>query len=108
MPHIVVHHSASVDVSALLPALHQTLSQQPTVDPASVKTRALSFDQAWVGQGQAPFVHIEVRLLQGRTPDILQVIKDALVHEAHGYLTVPPVVLTMEIVLMNPELYFKG
>jgi 5-carboxymethyl-2-hydroxymuconate isomerase len=108
MPHILVHHSDSVDVSALLPALHKTLSQQPTVDLSGVKTRSLSFDQAWVGQGQGPFVHIEIRLLQGRPSDILQNIKDALVHEAHRYLTVPPVVLTLEIILMNPELYFKG
>ena len=107
MPHLVVHHSRSVEVPSLLAALHHTLCHQPTIDPNAVKTRALSFDHVHVGQGTDPFVHLELRLLQGRTPETLAAIQKALVQTSGTHLA-PSVVLTMEIVLMDPALYFKG
>jgi 5-carboxymethyl-2-hydroxymuconate isomerase len=107
MPHLVVHHSRPVDITVLLPALHHGLCHQPTIDPNAVKTRALSFDHVYVGQGTDPFVHLELRLLQGRSPETLGAIRDALVQVSRLHLD-PAVVLTMEIVLMDPVLYFKG
>jgi 5-carboxymethyl-2-hydroxymuconate isomerase len=107
MPHLVVHHSRSVEAASLLPALHHALCHQPTIDPNAVKTRALSFDPVYVGQGTGPFVHLELRLLQGRSPETLGAIQNALVQVSRLHLD-PSVVLTMEIVLMDPALYFKG
>ena len=107
MPHLVVHHSRSVEVVSLLAALHHALCHQPTIDPNAVKTRALSFDHVYVGQGTDPFVHLELRLLQGRSPETLATIQKALVQTSGAHLA-PSVVLTMEIVLMDPALYFKG
>ncbi len=107
MPHLVVHHSDSVGVASLLSALHQALSHHPTVDANAVKTRALSFQKAYVGQGADFFVHLELRLLQGRSAEILDAIKKTLVQVCQSHLD-PAVVLTMEIVLMDPVLYFKG
>ncbi len=107
MPHLVVHHSRSVEVVSLLAALHHALCHQPTIDPNAVKTRALSFDHVYVGQGTDPFVHLELRLLQGRSPETLGAIQKALVQTSGAHLA-PSVVLTMEIVLMDPVLYFKG
>ena len=107
MPHLVVHHSRSVEVVSLLAALHHALCHQPTIDPNAVKTRALSFDHVYVGQGTDPFVHLELRLLQGRSPETLGAIQKALVQTSGAHLA-PSVVLTMEIVLMDPALYFKG
>ena len=106
MPHLVVHHSASVEVASWLPTLHHALSYQDTIDSRAVKTRSLSFESACVGQGNAPFVHLEVRLLQGRRPETLKVIQNALVQVCQSHLD-PVVVLTLEIVLMDPLLYFK-
>jgi 5-carboxymethyl-2-hydroxymuconate isomerase len=107
MPHLVVHHSRSVEAASLLPALHHALCHQPTIDPNAVKTRALSFDHVYVAQGTGPFVHLELRLLQGRSPETLGAIQNALVQVSRLHLD-PSVVLTMEIVLMDPALYFKG
>ena len=107
MPHLVVHHSRSVEVASLLAALHHALCHQQTIDPNAVKTRALSFDHVYVGQGTDPFVHLELRLLQGRSPETLGAIQKALVQTSGAHLA-PSVVLTMEMVLMDPVLYFKG
>ncbi|MFM7621713.1 MAG: 5-carboxymethyl-2-hydroxymuconate Delta-isomerase [Alphaproteobacteria bacterium] len=106
MPHLVVHHSGSVQVSALLADVHHALCHQPTIDPNAVKTRALSFETAYVGQGKNPFLHLEIRLLQGRSPETLSIIQKALIQACRPHLN-PSVVLTSEIVLMDPVLYFK-
>ena len=107
MPHIIVHHCHTINVDNLLPQLHNTLGQQQTIDINAIKTRGLPVSGALVGDNtNATFVHVEIRLLSGRTSDTLNKIKNSMVQTAKDNIA-KDTVFTLEIVEMNPDLYHK-
>jgi 5-carboxymethyl-2-hydroxymuconate isomerase len=69
MPHIIVEHTKEINVSNLLPKIHNIVIASGLFDPAAIKTRNLAYDNIlWGAQAeQSDFIHISVKILTGRT-----------------------------------------
>ena len=73
MPHIIVEHTKDVaDIPTLLNDLHYNLAGQETVVLDAIKTRSIAVDYVIVGaQATESMVHIAVKLLPGRSDELL-------------------------------------
>ncbi|MEM7680176.1 MAG: hypothetical protein AAF182_04160 [Pseudomonadota bacterium] len=76
MPHIIVEYTdilaPSLDVAKLLAGLHKNLSERETIKLEAIKTRAFPVQYCVVGTGadHDKMVHINLRLLPGRSDDL--------------------------------------
>ena len=91
MPHIIIEHDSktkeSVDLKALATCLHNTLAAQETVRLEAVKTRTLEIDNVTVGAGEHnEMLHVEVKLLEGRSVELKEQMALALFNEASNFL----------------------
>ena len=83
MPHVIVEHSSDMDVKALLPELHQLVAGFESVKPEAVKTRAQTYGFHTVaGDNHTSFIHIEFRLLEGRSVELKRSFNETLFRTA--------------------------
>lgn len=116
MPHLYLTTSAdlveNVDVPDILEALVAEFSQIESVKPEAIKAYH-SLQNTWVmGKGAPPgFAHLEVKLLTGRSPELLQQIADRLYGELRSRfassLQSSEVSLTLEVTEMHSSTYRK-
>ena len=84
MPHLVLDHAADIaqlmDIPVLLKDLSRRLGGIETFDLAAVKARAQSFDIYTVSAKgpEVPFVHLSVNIMEGRTPEIIAQVREAM------------------------------
>lgn len=102
MPHIIIEHCAetekSTDLKKLAQKLHQTLAAQESIKIESLKTRTLLTQNVQVGDStQVNFLHITVKLLQGRSEELRKVMAQRLFDQAHKMLS-QPTSLSVEVV----------
>ena len=107
MPHVIVEYSAnvedSVEIGALLSDLHQTMIESGLAEIAALRTRAERRDQYQVADGNPKnaFVHIVIRMREGRAKDALQKLGEKLLETANKRLdrayAAHPLALTIEI-----------
>ena len=117
MPHLTLEYTENVSQGIrpgeLLPQLHEVLAREAGVDFGNCKSRAIRRDDYCIGQGEArqAFVHLEIRVLEGKSPEIKMAIgeRSLAVLEEHLGLSAAElnVQLTVEIVDMQREGYFK-
>ncbi len=116
MPHLTIEYSANLPhypEAETLTALNATLCAHPQVqDEADLKTRFIVADSFEIGIAPAnrAFVHAQLRLLAGRTPEAKKELSDriaAVLRERtprpHGVM----VQLSVEIVDMDRGSYAK-
>lgn len=113
MPHIVLEYSdtlttqQSFDVPSTLQKLHTTLAALPTFKIEDIKSRAVSYSVFGVADDTSRgFIHIELRLLAGRSAEHLEAAKNALLDVAEKALP-ENCTLTIELREMVRELYEK-
>jgi 5-carboxymethyl-2-hydroxymuconate isomerase len=102
MPHIIIEHDKETkdkaDLSKLSSALHQTLSEQETIKLESIKTRTIEIDNVLVADGSNnKMLHVEVRLLSGRSVELKETMANAVYNEAQKYLEGIECMLTVNI-----------
>jgi len=117
MPQLVLDYSGNVrqqvDFHRLFLGLHQVLADTAGVDVAACKSRAMRRDAFAVGEGGAgqAFVHLEVGLLSGRTPeqkrDIAAVCLDVLALHYAESLEALDLQITVEVRDMDRPGYAK-
>jgi 5-carboxymethyl-2-hydroxymuconate isomerase len=117
MPHLVLEYSdnlsQAVDWQQLLLDLHGVVAETAGVDVGACKGRALPQATFLVGRGGAStaFVHLELRLLAGRTPDEKRVVSAACMDVLARHLARPleafDLQLTVEVRDMEPGSYQK-
>ncbi len=116
MPHLTVEYSrnlAGFPEAQVLTELNQTITASPEIaDEADLKSRCVVLDSYAVGTApaQRAFVHAQLRLLAGRTPEAKQdfseriaVVLRRLTPRPTGML----VQLSVEIVDMDRPSYIK-
>ena len=92
MPHIIAEYSSNLedtlDVQALVDALHQVMIDSGLADIAAIRTRAERRDLYRIADGspQNGFVHIISRLRIGRSKEQLQKLADGLLAAADRML----------------------
>lgn len=71
MPHLIIEYAAALeqdtDIKTLVDAAFTAADQSGLFTPADIKVRALPFHAYTTGGTDQPFVHVEVKLLSGRS-----------------------------------------
>jgi 5-carboxymethyl-2-hydroxymuconate isomerase len=117
MPHLFADYSnnlVGLNEQTLLEKLNAVVCVHATVaDEADLKSRIAAVQQFRVGTqpAQRGFVHVQLRLLAGRTPEIKKELSDALAAVLRAEVPQPAgvmVQLSVEIVDMDKGSYYKG
>ena len=116
MPHLVIEHSANLGplpVGDLLPALNRSLTASPAIlDESDLKTRVVAVDTFRIGnQGEGrAFVHAQLRLLAGRTPEARRDLAQRIAAALREFVPRPAgvdVQLSVEVLDMDRDSYVK-
>ncbi len=116
MPHLIVEHSANLGelpLNDLLPALNRSLTASPEIlDETDLKTRVVAVDQFRIGNqaDQRGFVHAQLRLLSGRTPEAKRDLTERIAVVLRQFVPRPTgvlVQLSVEVVDMDRGSYVK-
>lgn len=116
MPHLVIEHSANLGqlpIAELLPALNRELTASPEIlDEADLKTRVVAVDQFRIGNESdaRAFVHAQLRLLSGRTPEAKRELSERIAVVLRRFVPRPAgvlVQLSVEVVDMDRGSYVK-
>ena len=117
MPHLTVEYSANLPhypEAETLTALNATLCAHPEVqDEADLKTRFIVADSFEIGTAPAQrgFVHAQLRVLAGRTPQAKKELSDAIAAVLRERTPRPPgmaIFLSVEVVDMDRGSYVKA
>ena len=116
MPHLTIEYSANLPhypEAETLTALNAALCAHPQVqDEADLKTRFIVADSFEIGIAPAnrAFVHAQLRLLAGRTPEAKKELSDLIAAVLRERTPHPPgmlVQLSVEVVDMDRGSYVK-
>lgn len=117
MPHLVLETCGEVlsesQIQALLEDLVEEFSGIESVSPGAVKARWLSTTRWQMGEGAPPaFVHCEVRVLSGRSPELLAQMKDqvyeCMLHHVKEPVEKGWIALSVEVRTMDKNGYRKS
>jgi 5-carboxymethyl-2-hydroxymuconate isomerase len=115
MPHLTLEYTADLlpDIASreLFGRLHHILADAGGIDIANCKSRAFGLDVflAGDGTGDQSYVHLDVRILEGRAPDAKAAMGQGLLDAVrHAYAVAGrPVQVTVEVRDMAQACYFK-
>ncbi len=110
MPHIIVEYedklAKSVDISAILQAIHHAIADSGLFKANQIKTRAYPFHDHTNAGSHNPYIHIQARIKSGRDADnkkqFAQIILAGL-----KQLSIPASVITVEVIDMDRASYGK-
>ena len=84
MPHLILEHSANVlekeTFLTLFEKCHHLLAETLPTERKSCVSRAIEYDQYYVGEGRpnSAFIHVAVKVKAGRTAEVLKKTGEAL------------------------------
>ena len=115
MPHLILEYSANViepDFSALFKECHALLANRLPTQITSCKSRAIKCENYHVGMGDIHngFIHVTLKIMPGRTLEVLQATGQALLELVKKYFSKSLQDLQLEISLEFNEIqqpYFK-
>lgn len=117
MPHLTVEYSSNIaglPEAEMLAALNATLCASPEIAlEVDLKSRIWPVAQYQIGTASAPraFVHAQLRLLSGRTPEAKKDLSERIASVLQRLTPQPAgvqVQLSVEITDMDRPSYFKG
>ena len=117
MPHLVLQYSKNVDqdinFGELFSQLHEILANVGGVNLDACKSRAIGFENYCIAQGEAnnAFVHLDVRIFEGRSVDLKQEIGRQILSLLREFYS-PSIEkhnmqITVELQDIQRECYFK-
>jgi 5-carboxymethyl-2-hydroxymuconate isomerase len=117
MPHLTLEYSANIDqeirADDLFSELHQALASLANLNVENCKGRLVRLEDTYIGRGepQNAFVHLDIRLLAGRAPELKRRIGQHCLRFLEDYFAPSTadrqLQITVEIVDIQPEAYFK-
>jgi 5-carboxymethyl-2-hydroxymuconate isomerase len=112
MPHIIIEYSANlaedIDVPGLVSAVHQAALETGIFPIGGLRTRAARRNIYAIADGHPDnaFVHVQVRIGAGRTPEIRQSAADQIFAAVKANtvktFAIRPLGLTLELVEIDP------
>ena len=118
MPHLTLEYTSNIqhriDFQDLFGQLHQVMAELAGTRIENFKSRAMCREAYHVGagSGQEAFIHLEIRLLSGRSPEqkahIGQRCLDVLQETWSPFLADLDPQITVELVGIERDSYFKG
>lgn len=116
MPHISLQYhdlnGKTYDFRHFFHQLHSLLKKVAGIKPEDCKSRVIPISEATVGTGPGDqdFVHLEIRLLEGRSPGTKRMIGEQVLDLLKTYFSRtgdPDTQISVEIVDMFRSGYFK-
>lgn len=112
MPHITVEYTDTIriDVPKLLDELHYALAEHDTIDIHAIKSRAIPVLYSIVGDqhNRDQFIHITVKVLQGRDEALRKLIAQDLHAKAQNHIPDgSDITLSLELHEMDAATYQK-
>ncbi|GAB3015073.1 5-carboxymethyl-2-hydroxymuconate Delta-isomerase [Bowmanella dokdonensis] len=110
MPHCVVEYSKALETRVMPEAMMQSVFEGAVASglftPEAIKTRAIACDYYMVGDQVADFIHVQLRILSGRTDAqkaaLAKAVLDRLTELKLSHLSI-----TAEVLDMHKESYAK-
>ena len=110
MPHCIVEYSRSIEprvsASELMTAVYNSTLQSGLFEESHIRVRAMAYDYFQLGGQSAAFIHITVRLHQGRSSEQKKQLSDMVLAGLLA-LELTAVSLTVETVEMHTESYAR-
>jgi len=110
MPHLIIEYAASlgqdVDMQALTEAAFDGANATALFTPAAIKARAHPVEAYWTGGAKQPFVHINVKLLPGRTNEQKKALSESVFDHVTALLKTD-VSLSVEVNDLDADVYTK-
>jgi len=110
MPHLIIEYAAplaqDIDMQTLVEAAFNGAKSTDLFDPAAIKARAHPVDAYWIGDAKQPFVHINIKLLPGRTAAQKKALSES-VFEAVAALIPADVAVSVEVNDLDANVYTK-
>lgn len=117
MPHLTLEYTANLDEWAsdaeLLLRLHRVLEAAAGIKIANCKSRWRMVEEWVVGDGgaESAFVHLDVRFLEGRPPEVKQAVGEGILDVLRDHFRPPPegldLQITVELQDIRRSTYFK-
>lgn len=110
MPHCIIEYAKPIEqqvyINDLVALLHEGMLASELFNAPAVKTRAIAFDHYKVGEGENLFVHVTVKMLDGRTPAQKITLSTAL-HTILSSMVGADVIRTVDIRDLDSDAYSK-
>jgi 5-carboxymethyl-2-hydroxymuconate isomerase len=110
MPHCIIEYPVNLEKETnfkkVVLQINQAIVNSDLFDNTTIKTRAIPIANYLIGGLQKPFIHITVKLLQGRTKDQKQTLAKELLKTTSKIFKIIDDV-SVEIIELNPDYYFK-
>ena len=111
MPHCVIEYARPLadtcDLNELLRRVHQAAFDSGLFSLDDIKTRALAVDHYLTGDGTGDFVHIDLKILDGRSPEQKRGLSQLVLEAASGYLADRVASCSVEVSEMERVSYAK-
>ncbi|ALU44102.1 5-carboxymethyl-2-hydroxymuconate Delta-isomerase [Pseudoalteromonas rubra] len=110
MPHLIIEHSAHLNISVyeLVQAVHQGAERTQLFDPASIKTRAIAYNDYQLGSNHQGFIHVQAHIIAGRTVAQKQLLSETLLKALHSLVNGEQLHLSVHPYDLDPEIYRKN
>ncbi|WP_299073599.1 5-carboxymethyl-2-hydroxymuconate Delta-isomerase [uncultured Paraglaciecola sp.] len=100
MPHCIVEYSKVVEdklpIKTLISSLHQSVFESGLFEESSIKTRALAYTDYQTGVSDTAFIHITLKILQGRNHQQKRALT-RLVMDKLSVVVTSPISLSIEV-----------
>lgn len=111
MPHCIIEYSAplaaQIDIDELVQSVHQGALASELFEPSAVKSRSYASHSSQIGLlADGSFIHITFKIMPGRTNEQKKYLTQ-MVYRQISELTLDVSSLTMEVLELNGENYFK-
>ena len=108
MPHCIAEHSKNIDGLALSQAIFDGAKKTRLFDEdgRDIKVRAIPYEAFILGNGEESFVHVQLRILEGRNEKQKFLLSKVMLSEIN-MLNLNSCSVTIEVVDMDAESYSK-
>jgi len=110
VPHLIIEYAAplaqDVDIQSLTEAAFDGANATALFTPAAIKARAHPVEAYWTGGAKQPFVHIEIKLLPGRTNTQKKALSESVFDHITALLK-PDIAVSVEVNDLDADVYTK-
>ncbi len=117
MPHIRLEYSGNLGavsgLDGLFAGIHDILSETAGIRRGNCKSRVVPIEASYVGSGQpgSAFVHLEVRILEGRPGEVKRAVGQRILSALKDHFRPPPDIddfqVTVEVRDIQKDSYLK-
>lgn len=110
MPHCIIEFAkdlaSELHVDELITTTHQAVFSSGLFDKEDIKTRAIAYEHYQTGSSKKPFVHVTVKILDGRDPKQKSNLAEVILHQIAA-MFFNEISITVDVKEIDRETYRK-